>query len=499
MRVSPERITILRFGPFELDPVAGELRKSGLKLRIPAQSLQVLTALVDRPGEIVMREELAGILWHDGTHVDFENGLNAAVKKLRSALGDSGESPRYIETVPRRGYRLLVPVVPLPPPAPESVARRTQTPLRMWVSKSAVGIACAAVVVGSVLLWRIGGAGLRPNVSSTRGWGKASSKPEANAYFAKYELLGGSGMNDLARAREMLGRALSIDPRFGKARVEYGFSCLMMIDGGYSNEWSWLDRAEQEILQGLLDDPAYSRGHSALAAVLLYRGRKETALHEATVALEINPDDVDARQWQAVYYWYSGDIPMARKLEQYNRARNPRFFPTRMNLADMARQEGDWEESLRELTSVLEYDPQNNYVLQRVARTHMDAGRLSIARQTLDRLRPIDRRSFETRSLEALLLALEGRRVEAAKLMDGDVLKYLDVNPLVTLTAAEVYAAMGDTSRANEWMETAINHGDERFAWFTRDPALASLRADVRFQQILRSLTLRRTHQGQQH
>jgi hypothetical protein len=122
-----------------------------------------------------------------------------------------------------------------------------------------------------------------------------------------------------------------------------------------------------------------------------------------------------------------------------------------------------------------------------------------MARQTLDRLRPIDRRSFETRSLEALLLASEGRRVEADKLLDGDVLKYLDVNPLVTLAAAEIYAAMGDTSRANEWMERAINHGDERMAWFTRDPALESLRPDPRFQQILRSLTLRRTHQGRQH
>jgi DNA-binding winged helix-turn-helix (wHTH) protein len=348
MKVSPKGTAILRFGPFELDAVAGELRKSGLKLRIPDQPLRVLTALAERCGEIVMREELAGILWPDGTQVDFENGLNAAVKKLRSALGDSGESPRYIEKVPRRGYRLLVPVVPLPPPAPESVAGRKQSPPRRRMSKSAIGVACA--VVGSVVLWQTGGVGLRPYVSQASVWGKGSSKPEANAYFAKYELLGGNGMNELARAREMLSRALSIDPQFGKARVEYGFSCLMMIDGGYSNELSWLDRAEEEILQGLRDDPAYSRGHSALAAVLLYRGRREMALHETTRALEINPADVDARQWQAVYYWYSGDVGTARRLEQYNRARHPRFFPSRMNLADMARQEGNWEESLRELT-----------------------------------------------------------------------------------------------------------------------------------------------------
>ena len=101
---------VLRFGAFELDLNSGELRKSGVKIRTADQAIKILHSLLLRQGEVVTREELAAVLWPDGTNVDFENGLNTAMKKLRIVLGDSGTSPRYIETLPRKGYRLIVPV-----------------------------------------------------------------------------------------------------------------------------------------------------------------------------------------------------------------------------------------------------------------------------------------------------------------------------------------------------------------------------------------------------
>ena len=99
--------TVIRFGSFDLDIVNSELRKSGVRLRIQEQPLQVLTALVARPNEVVSREELRALLWSDGTFVDFEHGLNAAVARLRQVLQDSAENPRFIETVARRGYRFI--------------------------------------------------------------------------------------------------------------------------------------------------------------------------------------------------------------------------------------------------------------------------------------------------------------------------------------------------------------------------------------------------------
>jgi Tol biopolymer transport system component/DNA-binding winged helix-turn-helix (wHTH) protein len=101
---------VIRFGVFELDLHATELRKAGARLNLPTQSFQVLAMLLERPGDLVTREELRRRLWPDGTFVDFEHGLNAIVNRLRETLGDSADRPRFIETVPRRGYRFIAPV-----------------------------------------------------------------------------------------------------------------------------------------------------------------------------------------------------------------------------------------------------------------------------------------------------------------------------------------------------------------------------------------------------
>ena len=103
---------VFRFGVFEVDLRTGELRKQGLKLRLPRQSFAVLSLLLERPGELVTREELREKLWPVDTFVDFDHGLNAAVNRLREVLGDSAEAPRFIETLPRRGYRFIAEVQP---------------------------------------------------------------------------------------------------------------------------------------------------------------------------------------------------------------------------------------------------------------------------------------------------------------------------------------------------------------------------------------------------
>jgi TolB-like protein/DNA-binding winged helix-turn-helix (wHTH) protein/Flp pilus assembly protein TadD len=108
---SPPRI---RFGVFDFDPRSGELWKQGRKIHLEGQPVQILTCLLEKPGEVVTREELHRRLWAADTFVNFEHGLNAAMKRLRQALNDSAESPRFVETLPRRGYRFVAPVQPFP-------------------------------------------------------------------------------------------------------------------------------------------------------------------------------------------------------------------------------------------------------------------------------------------------------------------------------------------------------------------------------------------------
>jgi TolB-like protein/DNA-binding winged helix-turn-helix (wHTH) protein/Tfp pilus assembly protein PilF len=119
----------VRFDVFEANLRTQELRKHGHRLRLPRQSFQVLGALLDRPGELITRDELQAMLWPADTFVDFDHSLNAAVNRLRDALGDSAETPRFIETLPRRGYRFIGPIVApdVAPLNPDEAANRPQS------------------------------------------------------------------------------------------------------------------------------------------------------------------------------------------------------------------------------------------------------------------------------------------------------------------------------------------------------------------------------------
>lgn len=143
----------LRFGAFEVDAKAGELRKQGLKVRLAEQPFQVLAALLERPGEVVTREDLRQRLWSGDTFVDFDHSLNNCINKLREALGDSAGNPRFIETLARRGYRFVAPV--------ETVAEPTAVPAPIheparwrWSSRQLAGVAaCVVLVLAALGLW----------------------------------------------------------------------------------------------------------------------------------------------------------------------------------------------------------------------------------------------------------------------------------------------------------------------------------------------------------
>src|SRR5262250_3030280 len=105
-----EPATLLRFDLFELDTAASELRRNGERIKLPPQPFRVLELLVRRGGEVVTREEIRQRIWQEDTFVDFDQGLNFCIRQIREAVGDTAEAPQYIETLPRRGYRFLVPV-----------------------------------------------------------------------------------------------------------------------------------------------------------------------------------------------------------------------------------------------------------------------------------------------------------------------------------------------------------------------------------------------------
>lgn len=159
--------TVLRFGVFDLDPVAGELRKAGRRVPLPPQPLKMLTLLVSRPGELVTREELRRELWGDESVVDFERGLNFCVSQVRRAIGDQASSPRFIETIPKRGYRFLAPVEPQAPldPSSDGAVARPPGSGRSVKWPGRLGWLALPLVLGVAIGWMA----LRPSEPPTPG------------------------------------------------------------------------------------------------------------------------------------------------------------------------------------------------------------------------------------------------------------------------------------------------------------------------------------------
>src|SRR4029077_15177084 len=167
---------VLRFGVFDVDMQAGELRKTGLRVKLQKQPFQVLVVLLERPGEVVTREELRQRLWPADTFVDFDLSLNSALKKLRYALGDVADSPTFIETIPRRGYRFIAAVKPVTADSDnnsglfqlettrteEKATRRVSAPMpasaregRSWRRAAKVSLLVLAMAAAMLVVWSL--------------------------------------------------------------------------------------------------------------------------------------------------------------------------------------------------------------------------------------------------------------------------------------------------------------------------------------------------------
>ncbi len=154
--------TRFRFNAFELDAASGELRKAGRLLKLQPQPFRVLALLIEHANQLVSREEIQRCLWQDSTFVDFEHGINFSINQIRAALGDSAAKPRYVETLPRRGYRFVgklepapaPPPVETPPPEPTVPPRKNIRSRRLILSLALVLCLLGLLILGAFLFWR---------------------------------------------------------------------------------------------------------------------------------------------------------------------------------------------------------------------------------------------------------------------------------------------------------------------------------------------------------
>src|SRR5262245_1960736 len=190
-------MAVLRFGVFELDADAGELRRQGRRVHLAAQPFKVLAVLTGRPGEIVTRDELRRLLWNHGTFVEFDRGINFSIAEVRAALHDEARSPRFIETVPKRGYRFIADVHAAA--AVEPRASKPEAPAasrtRRWVIAAALALTCVQQPTRVLVHTR------------------ATALADARAAFDRGTAIGPENA-DRRRGIAALRQAVRIDPRF---------------------------------------------------------------------------------------------------------------------------------------------------------------------------------------------------------------------------------------------------------------------------------------------
>src|SRR5215469_8838082 len=153
MNPNGRKAGVLSFGTFELDLAGRELRKGGALVKLQSQQLQLLALLAERAGEVVSREEIRRALWDDNTFVDFDQSINFCVNKVRDALRDDPQSPRFIETVPRKGYRFIAPITSSGPveEAEPPAAVGPAVPTRRWLWLGIMAVAVVAMVAAAVI------------------------------------------------------------------------------------------------------------------------------------------------------------------------------------------------------------------------------------------------------------------------------------------------------------------------------------------------------------
>ncbi len=348
-----------------------------------------------------------------------------------------------------------------------------------------------ALLAGGVWTWRgrrdpWGGGPV--GASGTLSTGEPpSSVPEANEYFEK-ALLFLRVQLDLPRAQRMLERAVASDPSFGPARVLYGLTFLIAINEGISNDGGLVYRAERDARDVLAAQPELASARATLGASLMYLNRKEQARRELEAALALDPRCHPASAWLTLDAYLRGIYTDAESRARAMLETLPLFFVIRVLLANVLFETGRIDEARHELDKVFEQDSGNVAARCAAARLRLAGGDVAGARSGLEAGSAATDPNFRLRLTWALLLASEGLAEKARAALDDEVAKFAGVALFGATHAAEVLALAGRPRDALDWLDRAVRGGDERAAWFRRDPFLAPLRAEPRFTQIVESL-----------
>lgn len=509
---------VLRFGVFQVNLAALELRKYGVRVRLPGQPFCILSMLLEKPGEIVTREEMRRRLWPSDTFVDFEHSLNSVIKKLRAALNDSPENSRYIETVPRMGYRFVAPVAEIhtvgnsaPMTSVETAATGTPAePLalnrRRWMPL--LGISVILMMIGSGtfawLRFRNHSRAQNKNTGEIHSAGKgpasasSDNQPALNPKSAEARDLYFKGLY-FWNKRNALGfqqaigyfqQAIALDPNYAPAYVGLANSYTLLTAYSTSSGALYVSQARSAALRALEIDEKSPEAHTAMALILQNHDWDwQGSEREYRRAIDLNPNYATAHHWYAEHLMWVGRFDEALAESERARQLDPLSLIIAADNGAILYFSRQYDRAIEQFRKVLEKDPsfgRASFVIY----AYVEKGMFSEALAQVEASpHHVYGEGAWYWSTLAYIYGRAGHKERARRELEK-------LEPLNHLQQADpvcmMYAHLGleDKNEALADLEKAYSDHFSVMATLKVEPAFDPLRSDPRFQDLLRRVGL---------
>jgi DNA-binding winged helix-turn-helix (wHTH) protein len=502
MDASTSTARVLRFGIFELDAQSGELRRHGLKIRLPDQAFQILRLLLERPGVVVTREELRQRLWTPDTFVDFDVGVNSAIRKLREALDDSAENPRFVETLPRRGYRFVASVHSAATgQIHESAAGETTTTAAGARPKRIAGVVVVAATIATLILVyalqpqivrEIAGAIGGGRASPPRAAGPRAVNPQAYESYLKGREVGGRQNFDAFRqAVAYFEDAVAKQPDFALAHAAMAQAQLQFLYGGPLSPRETIPKAEAAARRALQLDDTLALAHRMLGNILHhFYWQWDDADKAFARARQLSADPADTLI-PVEYLIRNGRFEDAIAAAERARRLDPLSFNASINVAVAYRMAGQHERALSEIRRALEIVPERGRGHFQLGVTLTFMGRSNDAIGELERAVELSHGNLRFGAYLGHAYAAAGRPLDARR-----ILKQLESRArqqyVSSFGMALIHDALGEKEPALTALERAHQDRAVEFAQMAQYPPFTTIASDPRYEAVMRRIGLPR-------
>jgi DNA-binding winged helix-turn-helix (wHTH) protein/Tfp pilus assembly protein PilF len=460
----------LHFDGWTVNRVSGEIARNGRVSRLQQQPLRILLELADHAGAIVTREQLVKVVWPAGI-VDFDNGLNVAVRKLRVALDDVGDVTRYIETLPRVGYRFIA--IPgrevQEPSSTEAAASMPRSRVALVLSVAALAV---AITVGA--WWTMRNA-RDPQPAAAPSAARAKHVPSPRALELYLEGIHDRSRRDINAANlalEEFAAALKEDPDYPDAWAAFGATYNAMVMRQMRPPAEALPKARAAIQRALALDPNLAEAHAVLAQIYLDQDRNFSAAdQELKRALALN--DHSARVWLNIAMWHAqlGHVDESLAAVRHARALEPMTLLPAGDYALILYNARRYDEAIAFLKPLMEANPHFDYARSVLVRALMATGDFAGAQEQIKLIEDPGLNRSDVGLLDAKL----GRRGDALREIDK-LESHARKGFGVGYDEAIIYMALGQLDRACEALARAVDDRSLMLSWMRLDPRVDALR-----------------------